>query len=277
MVGSLHYFLHADPAWTREHLITPLIADNAEALALWRAIARSPQYREVLQIIGGPMAERTNDMRLGRETRQSLVFSIVVESLHALNEKRTPAVPFSRVQQMIRSLDDEVREYGAGVIQRFVRDLSRTNSGAPIASTPEVLFQQAASPFLEEVWPQERSLATPGVSRALADLPATARGAFAEGVSAIERFLVPFECWSMMEYGLYGEDDKEPRLSMIDDEKRPLRYCGCLIFGDGSARNVLVLVRQQYEQCARPNEEGGAALVRSTCFPVVLAAAARRS
>ena len=71
----------------------------------------------------------------------------------------------------------------------------------PSAAT---LFRSTAAPFLREVWPQGRSLATPGVSKAFADLPATSREAFSEAADAIERLLVPFECWSMLDYGLYG-------------------------------------------------------------------------
>jgi hypothetical protein len=55
------------------------------------------------------------------------------------------------------------------------------------------------------------------VSKALADLPATSREAFAEAVDVIERFLVPFDCWSMLDYGLYGDQGGVKKLSMIDD------------------------------------------------------------
>lgn len=219
MIEELPYFLCAAPDWTREHLITPLIAANSEAIALWRAIARRTHFSDVLKIIGGPMAERVTDRSLGRETRRSLVFSLVIECLHAFNEQREPAVPYARIQQMIRSLDDEVRSYGAEAVQRFVRDISASRKGEQ-APPPEDLFRAAAKPFLQQVWPQERSLATPGVSRALADLPATAREAFTEAVDTIERFLMPFECWSILDYGLFGEEDGNPKLSIIDNPEK---------------------------------------------------------
>lgn len=129
MIEALPYFLHAAPDWTREHLITPLIADNSEAIALWRAIARRTHFSDVLKIIGGPMAERATDRRLGRETRRSLVFSLVIECLHAFREQREPAVSYARIQQMIRLLDDEVRAYGAEAVQRFVHDISASREG----------------------------------------------------------------------------------------------------------------------------------------------------
>ena len=104
-------------------------------------------------------------------------------------------------------------------VQRFVRDLSAQDEAGG-GSSSENLFKVAAAPFLKEVWPQERSLATSGVSKTVSDLTATAKGAFAEAVSAIERFLVPFDCWSMLEYGLYGVNEEEPKLDEIDDVKK---------------------------------------------------------
>ena len=224
MIQALPYFLRADPDWTHEHLITPLTSDNSEAIALWRAIARQTHFSNVLKIIGDPMAERASERRLGRKTRRSLVFSLVIECLHAFREQREPAVPYARIQQMIRSLDDEVRAYGAEAIQPFILDASASHEEGQAPWSPEQLFRSAAAPFLLQVWPQERSLATSGVSRELADLPATAQGAFAEAVDAIERFLVPFECWSMLDYGLYGEQDGKPKLSSIDNHEKAAAF-----------------------------------------------------
>lgn len=240
MIESLPYFLHADPDWTKKHLIAPLIANNVEATALWRSIARRIQLFEVLKIIGIPMVERATDLRLGRETRRSLVFSLVIECLHAFREKRDPAVPYARIQQMIRSLDDEVRAYAAEAIQRFVCDNSTPNERVSEVQTPEDLFRLAAAPFLQQVWPQERSLAMPGVSRALADLPAATHDEFAEAVNAIERFLVPFECWSMIDYGLYGEEDGKPMLSRIDNQEKAAAFLRLLDLTIGTAEGSVI-------------------------------------
>jgi hypothetical protein len=240
MIEALPYFLQAAPDWTREHLITPLIADNSEAIALWRAIARQTHFSDVLKIIGGPMAERATDRRLGRETRRSLVFSLVIECLHAFREQREPAVSYARIQQMIRLLEDEVRAYGAEAVQRFVHDISASREGGQASPSPEDLFRAAAAPFLQQVWPQERSLATPGVSRSLANVPATAREAFAEAVDTIERFLVPFECWDMLDYGLYGEEDDKPKLSTIDNPEKAAAFLRLLDLTIGSAEGSVI-------------------------------------
>ncbi len=218
LIEGLPYFLRADRAWTEENLVTPLQKGDGASLTLWRAVARATRFTDVLKFIGNAMAEKATDRRLGREVRGRLVFSLIVEALHALRENREPAVPNARVQQMVRTLDDEVRATAANAVQQFVKDLS---SQAPRGGEPPsaaALFRTAAMPFFRGVWPQERSLATPGVSKALADLPATSREAFADAVEVIERFLVPFECWSMLDYGLYGDEGESKKLSMIDDE-----------------------------------------------------------
>ncbi|MDX0948907.1 hypothetical protein GOD93_25050 [Sinorhizobium medicae] len=248
LIEALPYFLRADRDWTQQHLIAPLLNDDGASLALWRAIARRTHFTDVLEIIGGAMAERATDRRLGRETRRKLVFSIVIESLHAFREGRDPAVPNSRVQQMLRTLDDEVRAAAAIAIQQFVRELSAKapGDGQPEGEEPEIpasaaaLFRSAAAPFLRDVWPQERSLATPGISGALADLPATSREAFAEAVDTIARFLVPFECWSMMNYGLYGENKGEKKLALIDDESKAKALLRLLDLTVGTSEGAVI-------------------------------------
>lgn len=240
LIEALPYFLHADASWARLHLIDPLLADTPASLALWRAIARQTHFTDVLRIIGNAMAERAMDRRLGRQTRSALVFSLIVESMHAFREKRDPAVPNPRVQQMLRSLDDEVRAAAANAIQRFVHDLSKGENSDENRASAADLFRSAAEPFVRQVWPQERSLATPGVSSALSDLPATSGDAFAEAVDAIERFLVPFDCWSMLDYGLYGDDDGARKLAIIDDEAKARAFLRLLNATVGTSEESVI-------------------------------------
>ena len=240
MIEQLPYFLRADPDWTRQHLITPLTADDSETIALWSAIARQTHFANVLEIIGTAMIKRATEPGLSRETRQSLVFSLVIECLHAFREQRKPVVPYARIQQMIRALDDEVRAYGAEAIQRFVREVSAPREGEPPSPSPEELFRSVAAPFLKQVWPQEHSLTTPGISRALAKLPTHAQEAFAEAVGAIERFLVPFECWSMFEYGLWSEVDSKPNLSIIDNQEKATAFLRLLDLTIGTTEGSVI-------------------------------------
>lgn len=240
MIEILPFFLKLNPDWAKTNLITPLIAKNEQALTLWRAIARQIHFFDVLKIIGESMVERAADKRLGRDTRQSLVLSLIVECLNSFHENRKPAVPYSHIQQMLRLVDDEIRAYGAGVIQRYIHDVSSIKNTDDTTISPEFLFKSAATPFLTNVWPQEHSLATPGVSRALADLPATSGNAFSEAVNAIERFLVPFDCWSMIDYGLYGETNGVQNILIINTPGKAEAFLRLLDRTIGKAENSVI-------------------------------------
>ncbi len=213
MIEFLSVFQNADPAWTDAHLLPALTPGAPESAPLWRSVARRRVPASTIKLLGENLLKQALEPSLGRETRKSLVFSIVVESLHAIYAKRDQPVPFPRLQQLLRALDDEVRAHAAEAVQRFVRD----NTKDP----HERYFREAAGPFMREIWPQERSLSTPGISSALADLPAASGEAFAEAVGVIERFLVPFDCWSLLEYGLYGEDEAgAAKLSSINSPEK---------------------------------------------------------
>lgn len=230
MIELLEYFFHADKEWTKEYLIRPLLADDAESLTLWRAISSSEErFGDVLEFIGHGMINKTTDPRLDRDRRSSLASILVWESLHALREGQEPAIEKGSVQQMIRLLDDEVRTYCAEAITRFVSELSEASTQESDPLSPEHLFQSAVKPFfLQQFWPPERSLRSPGISDRLSRLPAITRGKFADAVKTIERFLVPFNCWAMIDYGLYGDDeietlineDETSKLAMIDGEAK---------------------------------------------------------
>jgi hypothetical protein len=240
LIENLPYFLLGDPEWAEQHLIGALLEDSGDALGLWRALARRTQFVDVLTVIGTAMIARVGDLRLGRETRRSLVFSLAVECLHALNEGRAPTVASARIQQMIRGLDDEMRAQAAGAVQQFVHDMSAPQGAKGAVPTPESLFHRAAAPFLRDVWPQERSLSSSGVSKALADLPATSRGAFVPAVDAIQRFLVPFDTWSLHNYGLFGDDDGQPRLSNINDAEKAAALLRLLDSTIGTGESAII-------------------------------------
>jgi hypothetical protein len=74
----------------------------------------------------------------------------------------------------------------------------------------------------------------------LADLPATSRGAFAPAVDAIQRFLVPFDTWSLLDYGLFGDDGGEPKLSKIDDPEKAAAFLRLLDCTIGTAQSAVI-------------------------------------
>jgi hypothetical protein len=232
LIESLPYFWLAMPDWTSKNLLEKLKENTPEARALWRAVSRRTQFYEILKIIGVMMADRITDPLLGRDAKKSFLFSLVIECLHAFQQKRDPAVSYPRIQQVIRSAEDEVRAHGADAIGRFVRDVP--------ASSKEDLFRQAVIPFFQKVWPKDLSLVTPGISKALADLPASSNAAFVEAVDVIEPYLVPFECWSMADYGLYGDEDGSPKIAQVDSYAKASALLKLLNLTIGTAEGSVV-------------------------------------
>jgi len=239
LIEGLPYFLKADEEWSKRNLVAPLTANDVRSLALWRAIARRTQFTKVLEVIGHHFADRATDRRLGRETRSSLLSSLVLESLHAFRERRDPVIANPKIQQTLRTVDDEVRANAAQTVQRFLSWMAGDATIQPPQSAEEV-FRVAVGPFLERVWPPERSLATRGVSAAFADLPASAGRAFSEAVSAIERFLVPFDCWSISDFGLAGDIDGVRRLASIDTPEMATAFLRLLDLSIGTAEGSVV-------------------------------------
>lgn len=212
----LSYFMEADTAWTEVHLLQPLSSEDETSLPLWNAVVRRGISNKVLAIIAPFVLRQAIDLRLPRETRKGLAFRLVFDSLNAFLEVREPHVKPAKLQQMILNLDDEIRAAVAEAPQRFLQQVSSSGH-----YTREHIFSVSVDPFLRQVWPQERSLTTPGVSSALAVIPAAAGDQFAEAVGAIERFLVPFACISMFDYGFDVDDeDHHLRISVVNTQQK---------------------------------------------------------
>lgn len=218
LIEALSYFLRANSDWSRKHLIKPLRKDDHSALILWRALGRRTQFTNVLKELGDEICRKTTDSRLGETTRRQFVFSLVIESLHALREEnRNPAVRNEDVQQVIRTVEAKLRVSAANAVQRFVAEFSKKENDP---TSVEDLFNNAAKKFINDIWPKERSLITPSVSAEFAQLPAVCGKAFADAVATVERYLMPFESWSLMDYGLYKYDNIESGLAKIINDGR---------------------------------------------------------
>jgi hypothetical protein len=216
MVKHVSWLLQADRSWTQEKLLPLLKEDSPAALQLWSALAsRGTLFHDLLSVIGPQVAERSIDERLSEVVRKCLAFSLAIECLHAFQEQRDPAIPGTLVQRLIHRVNDAIRAHLAYAVWKFVHELQKQGQDVSL------LFM-AAKRFLQEVWPQERSLATSGVAAHLAKLPASSAGHFAEAVDVVEPFLVEFDCWSMQNFRLRGKADgdlsDDTKLSMLNGE-----------------------------------------------------------
>ena len=210
LTEKLPVFLQSDPAWARRHLVEPLFMDDGHSIPLWHAVASSWLETDVLKIIGDAVCGRVLDDRINEASRENLVSCLVHEGLSSFQQRREPSVGYARIAQTLRSADDAIRAWAALDITQFQGFAYKDGQGSRALAD---LFRATVKPFLEQVWPQERSLTTSRVSRHLARLPAVTGDAYADAVDAIERFLTPFDCRSLLEYG-YCEGDRAETLRM---------------------------------------------------------------
>ena len=242
LTQELPAFLRIDPVWARQRLVGPLLMDDDKSVLLWRAVASTWIDSDVLKIIGEEAAKRVLDDRLGKKAQEGLVSCLVHEVISAFKDGREPSVSQDRISQTLRAADDQIREQAALAIWDFQDYAYKVAQGAHV---PRTSFLSAVKPFLERVWPQERSLATAGVSHQLSCLPAVSGEAFAEAVDVVERFLIPFECRSMLSYGFYEGDMSEqlgmPQLSeAIDDAQKARALLRLIDLTVGDTQNAAI-------------------------------------
>ena len=239
---KLPEFLQIAPAWARQRLIDPLLMDNEKSVLLWRAVASTWIDSDILETIGAEASKRVLDDRLGKDTRKDLVSCLVHEGLTAFRDRRDPSVSLALISQTLRNANDEIREEAAYEIRQFQDDAYKSGQGPQALG---ISFRSIIKPFLERVWPQERLLATAGVSHHLSCLPAVSGEAFPEAVHEVERFLVPFDPWSMLSYGFHEGDMAEqmrmPQLAdLIDDAKKAQALLRLLDLTIGDSENSAI-------------------------------------
>jgi hypothetical protein len=204
---QLPYFLRADELWTLEMIIEPLKGADKSGIEMWEALSHETLFKDSLQFIGDSILSPCSNPALSRQSRQNLVLSVIVECLNAyLEENREPFIKKPLVTHMLYSLDEESRARAVEVLTQYIKNVSNNLNEGNNTKTPETLFETVIKPFIKEIWPKERSLVTPMIAEAFADLPATSRGCFADAVDVIERYIMPFDCYSMFSFGLYDSD-----------------------------------------------------------------------
>lgn len=208
MVRCLDWFLQADPEWSEEHLVDPLRKDDPGAVFLWECLGPERLSSTALRILGDEMLNRVHDERIRRDARKQILSALVLDALRAFYFNREPVIPGSRLQQMIRRLqEDEMRGHCAFVLWRCLKTTEES---------PEAVFCRAVRPFLQDIWPLDRSLRSLSVGRWMAAIPPAARGQLVAAVDSVLRFVTPVPGHTLVEYDLYGDE----KLDLIDSEDK---------------------------------------------------------
>lgn len=208
----LPYLLRADAAWAESALLSRL-ESGPDSDVLWHAVTHSHPTKGVMARLGGLMARRVIAGGLGAEVRRSLVERVCFATLRSLMDGEALGDLLPHVQQMLRSVPEALRGDGAMTVERFIEAAASAGQGAP--PSREEIFDRAAQPFLASVWPRERSSVTPAVAEAFASIPAACGRRFTAAVATIRRYLMPFDSWSMHDWGLLADDMRAVRADTI--------------------------------------------------------------
>ncbi|WP_338147271.1 SIR2 family protein [Neoroseomonas oryzicola] len=217
-VADLPYLMSADEDWTELTLISRL-ESGAESDSLWHALAHSPIAQNVMARLALAMTRRAALGGLEMEARRSLVARVCIAVLGDFWKDRVVESLLPEVEQMLRTVPDDLRAYAAGAAESFVKDVTGLRSGGT-AFSPEEVFDRAVEPFVRLVWPREKAVVTPAVSEAFASLPAVCGRRFAKVVLLVRHALVPFEAWSMSDWGIFNLTTRavEPNVILGADE-----------------------------------------------------------
>lgn len=224
LLGLSGYFHHADPAWAAANLFVPLRDAKGEDIALWGGFAEAGIPRpEVFDILGASLVDAVGDAAVDESDRRALADMAVWSDIHA-RVSGADVVPLSAasVQQMLRVGGPEVRAAAASSMEDFLS--GRLQGKVDVDRAFEIFRSTFAA-----VWPKERTLNAALVSKELAGLPATAPGRYAEAAEIVMPYLVPFDCWSLHDYGVYegpfgekvigkveSKDDAKAFLAVLD-------------------------------------------------------------
>jgi hypothetical protein len=148
--------------------------------------------------VGTRLTEIAGGNILPEQTRARLAERAVFRALLDLETKKSQSIKWADLQQMLRNGGDRIRADSARAVGTFL------DSGQDQVSTREDRFRKVVKPFLDNAWPKELNLTSRQLSNALAELPAKCGSAFSEGVDLLERYLTPFDCWGMYEFGVHS-------------------------------------------------------------------------
>ena len=241
LLADLNWLVTIDERWVDEFVLAPLLDLASPEQPLWAVVASRRQRPEVLARIADAMARVASDRRHEAGTRKGAAIQLVLDGLWARKDGRPPMLGRNRVQQMLRTVDEPTRTAAAEMLPRFLTDSERPdeeNTDAHRSRRAE-LYRSTVGPFLQTTWPQEVSLSTPGVSRAFSRIPTVAGNAFVDAATTVARFLLPYDCWSMLDYGFHPSADRES-LDLIEGPERADALLNVLDRTVGTAPSAVV-------------------------------------
>jgi hypothetical protein len=205
-VRYLRFLYDTAPAWTRSVLIDHL--RRGKDIELWTGLTDVPQS-PIVRVIGRSFVNViVNGKLVDADRRRLTQIAILTHLYQHLPKPWTTALSPDLTRQMLRMGDDVVRAAAASAWKDFL-----ANDKLPFK--PAERFKLFKATFIA-LWPQDRTLNSPIATEQLVRLPAASRTHFAEVAAIILPFIVPFDCWSLHNYGVIVSGDGTRSIHFVE-------------------------------------------------------------
>lgn len=215
LLQDIGYYHVADPAWTTTNLIAPLKAaepGDEGTFQLWEGLSSGHlPDAAVFSELAEPLVAAAISKHLSGRVKGDLAERVIWSLLLSGRDNHAPAVPANLAQQMLRLGGDDVRREAIRAMHEFLQ----TAEGLDMSRRFELVAH-----LFQEVWPKELTLSSRQVSENLAKLPAAAGPYYAAAAELVLPYLMPFDCWSLWDYGILDRNGDDDKFAVIDDHSK---------------------------------------------------------
>lgn len=195
-IADVNYFIAAGRAWAIQTILVPL--SQSTSPSDWQAFSRSRLIDPVgMAVVAEQLSTMVMSSNLPDDTRAGLMEQAMWSRM--LSHERGATSPFDDgvLQQMLRLGGDTVRVRAISAMGEYLG----TADNAPDFDRLSLVV----APLVDGVWPKELALSSRGVSGAFARLPSSLPDKYADVAKLILPYVGPFDCWSMLDFGIAVE------------------------------------------------------------------------
>jgi hypothetical protein len=206
MAVSMNYFWLVDEVWLRANILGPMAQTGAVSDRLWEAFARYSQVpsAKIWEILQVALLKRLYSTDLTPDSKRRLSEMCVIVWVWSCRG-HDYTLRAANLRSALSLADDDVR---AAAAWQFA-SVFFSSSDQQDSPSVQDRWKEIGHRFFDDVWPLEPILQSSASANDFARIPASVGPQyFAEIVSIIAPFLVPFKVWSVeTEFELDTKED----------------------------------------------------------------------
>jgi hypothetical protein len=218
MAVSMNYFFLVDQISLKEIVIDQMLQPSEESDRLWEAFARYGQVPSSVlwDDLQAAILPRLYSLQLTPDSKRRLAEMCVITWVWSCRG-HSYTIKASHLRSALSLTNDDVRAAAAWQFSSIFRQRDDASPDKPSAIE---LWEKLGRRFFAEVWPLEPALQSPSSANDFAKIPASvAPTRFADAVSVVAPFIVPFKVWSLRtEFDLNLADERTQAIIQLFSE-----------------------------------------------------------